>query len=352
MSAAPRFTVVIACYQTAPYLAKALGSVARQTFADFEAICYVEESTDGSLDICRAWAERDARFTVVSAPKSGAVATTRNYGIDHAAGDYLVVLDGDDWIAEDALAELARKLAQTGPVDVLAFAAVTTESETVDAARAPRLTNFRPADAEGVFTGLAAIRKAGRNGAQMRNFTWLNAYRTDFLRAHKLRQTDGVLMEDLESTPRIWFAADRVAYLDRVLYFYRRRPGSLTTEASPRIARHLAQQIAALMDFLSAADAPDDIQRIWSNQWLGILCWFLFHPVTSHKISDADRRAALATVLAGGRRQAFRALAAHASRPKRIAVPLLLLAAKGWTLPARLFFRKLYYPLVERRTAP
>ena len=49
--------------------------------------------------------------------------------------------------------------------------------------------------------------------------------------------------------------------------------------------------------------------------------------------------------------KAFRALAAHASRPKRIAVPLLLLAAKGWTLPARLFFQKLYYPLVERRTA-
>ena len=53
MNEQPTFTVVIACYNTAPFLGKALGSVAAQTHRDFEAICYVEESTDESLAICR-----------------------------------------------------------------------------------------------------------------------------------------------------------------------------------------------------------------------------------------------------------------------------------------------------------
>ena len=39
---APRFTVIVACYQTEPYLVKALDSIKRQSFGDFEAICYVE----------------------------------------------------------------------------------------------------------------------------------------------------------------------------------------------------------------------------------------------------------------------------------------------------------------------
>lgn len=98
-SASPRFTVAVSGYQNAPYLPKSLGSVKAQSFRDFEAICYVEESTDGSLEICRRLTADDPRFKVVSAPKSGTASATRNYAIDHAGGEYLVVLDGDDWLA-------------------------------------------------------------------------------------------------------------------------------------------------------------------------------------------------------------------------------------------------------------
>ena len=86
MNDRPRFTIVLAGYQTEPYLQKALDSVANQTFRDFEVICYVEECTDRSLEICRAMAERDPRFEVATGPKSGSGGATRNYGIDHASG--------------------------------------------------------------------------------------------------------------------------------------------------------------------------------------------------------------------------------------------------------------------------
>lgn len=102
-SVSPRFTVVISGYQNAPYLEKSIGSVKGQSFCDFEAICYVKESTDGSLEICRNLIAGDSRFKIVSAPKSGTVSATRNYAIDNATGEYLVVLDGDDWLVQDML---------------------------------------------------------------------------------------------------------------------------------------------------------------------------------------------------------------------------------------------------------
>ena len=348
MSTSPRFTVVMACHQTASYLSKSLDSVSRQTFADFDAICYVEESTDGSLEICRDHAAKDLRFKVVSAPKSGAVATTRNYGIDHADGEYIVVLDGDDWLELDALAKIDAKLRAVGNVDVLSFAASATESE--DTRNAQRISNFTSSDESGAFSGAEAIRRAGRNGGRMGNYTWLSAYRTAFLRASGVRQSDGVLMEDFESTPRIWFAAKKFAYLDDALYVYRRRPGSLTTEASPRIAIDIARQFRSLADFAANSSAPDDILKIWGNQWISTLYWFLFHPVTSKKVSNADRRRALDILTAGNGIQLFKKTASRASLPKRVAIPLVLLAAKGWQFPAKLYFRKLYYPLVERRS--
>ena len=350
MSNAPRFTVILSGYQTEPYLPRALGSVAGQTFTDFEAICYVEESTDNSLAVCQEQARKDARFKVATAPKSGAVASTRNYAVDHAQGEYQVVLDGDDWLSETLLEKLEKKLHETGPVDIIAFAAVTTPDEQSDLSRMPKLTNFRKSDETGVFTGIEALRRAGRNGGQFRSYTWLCAYRTAFLREHRFYQTAGRLMEDFEWAPRVWFAAERFAYIDEVFYVYRRRGNSLTTEASSRLLFDLVRQFRSLLDFCGRTEIPGDLLTIWSGQWLSTLFWFMYHPVTSRKISDRDRCEALKILFEGDGWDGFKKLAARASRPKRFAVPLLRMAAKGRVWPSRLFFRCFYYPLNDLRS--
>lgn len=350
MSARPQFSVVTACHQTAPYLPMALDSIAKQKFCDFEAICYVEESTDSSMEICREYAAHDARFRVVSAPKSGAVSSTRNYGIGHAHGDYLVFLDGDDWLADDMLERIAQSLTESGEVDVMAFSMSSTTTDKVDWNRSSSwITNFRPEDEHVVFTGLDAIRKAGRNGGSMHNYTVMCVYRTTFLRECSLLQKPGRIMEDFEWTPRVWYHAKRFAYVHRSFYAYRRRPGSLTTEASSRAVSHLAEHFNTLAQFASECRPPQDIMAIWSNQWLSVLYWFLFHPVTSRKVSDRDRREAIRALFAGGGKDRFLAIAAHATKPKRIAAKFLLLAAHGWVLPAKIFFWCLYYPLAARR---
>ena len=164
MTPHPLFTIILAGYQTEPYLQKALDSIANQTFRDFECICYVEESTDRSLELCQAMVEHDSRFKVATGPKSGAVATTRNYGINHALGQYLAIIDGEDWFVPDMLEKLAEKLKITGEVDVLTFVAVSTEDENVDVEHSKRITNFRQSDETAVFTGLDAVRRSGRNG--------------------------------------------------------------------------------------------------------------------------------------------------------------------------------------------
>ena len=281
-------------------------------------------------------------------PKSGGVGATRNYGIDHASGRYLVILDGDDWLAEDMLEKLAGKLEQTGEVDVLSFAMVSTETEETDSATAKMFTNFSSQDENGVFSGQDAIRKAGRNGGTFHAYTVLSIYRTAFLRGHRLYQQLGV-MEDFEWTPRVWFFAKRMAYLNEVFYFYRRRANSLTTAASSRIIHDLTGHIRLLLAFAESESVPDDILAIWSNQWISVFFWFMYHPVTSAKISDADRKQALNKLFAGDGRMQFLRLFSHASRPKRLARPLICLAAKGFQLPAKVFFRGVYYPLIERR---
>ena len=345
----PFFTVILPGYQSAPYLQKALDSIANQTFRDFEVICYVEESTDRSLEICQAMAERDSRFKVATGPKSGGAGVSRNYGIDHASGEYVVFVDSDDWILPNMLEVLGNKLKKTDPLDVLSFDVVSIEGDDVDLEQAKRFTNFSVSDTEGIFSGPDAIRRAGRhNGGSFHAFSVISIYRVAFLRKYRLYQKRGIF-EDFEWVPRVWFYAERMAYINEVFYVYRRRPLSLTTELSSRAIYDIVGQLRSLMTFAADNPVPEDILSIWSNQWVSALFWFMFHPISSRKIIDADRKQALFILFEGNGKARFLQILAKASYPKRIARPLIQLAAKEILFPAKFYFQRIYYPLIEHR---
>ena len=61
----PVFSIIIPVYNVAPYLRECLDSVLAQTFADWEAICVDDGSTDGSGAILDEYAAKDARFRIV-----------------------------------------------------------------------------------------------------------------------------------------------------------------------------------------------------------------------------------------------------------------------------------------------
>lgn len=343
------FTIALLGYNSALYLRRAMDSIDAQTYRDFDVLCIVEESSDNSLSICRNWAEKKSNIKVVSLPKSGSGSCSRNYAIEHAKGEYIVFIDGDDWIVVDMLEQLECKLQDTGDVDILAFAAVTTEQDIIDIRKAPFITNFTPSDDNSTFTGLEAIRKTRKNGGSFRGYTWINIYRTHFLIDNKLFQKPGVIFEDAEWMTRTWYFAKKFAYLHAKLYIYRRNKASIMSESSSRSIFDLVDNLFSVIEFAKSQAVPSDIAATWSNQWTSMLYWFMFSPTSSRKISDKDRHDALTILFRNASRERVKNFISMSSGPKRLAAPLLFLAAHGWMLPAKIFFRWLYYPLVMRR---
>lgn len=96
----PKFSIIIPVYNVAPYLRECLDSVLAQTFADWEAICVDDGSTDESGAILDEYAARDKRFRVIH-KENGGVSSARNYALDNVKGEYVGFVDGDDWILPD-----------------------------------------------------------------------------------------------------------------------------------------------------------------------------------------------------------------------------------------------------------
>lgn len=98
----PYISVVTPVYQAEKTLDRCISSVLSQKYEDFEMILVDDGSLDQSGRICDAYAEADSRIRVIHQSNSG-VSSARNKGIASAGGTYMLFLDSDDALAEDAL---------------------------------------------------------------------------------------------------------------------------------------------------------------------------------------------------------------------------------------------------------
>ena len=117
---APTISVLVPICNSEQYLEQALDSLIAQTFSDFEALCINDGSTDGSLDIIKRYMEKDQRFRLIDKDNSG-YGASMNLGIDTARGEYIGILEPDDFFEPNALEllyGLVKDASADAPVDV------------------------------------------------------------------------------------------------------------------------------------------------------------------------------------------------------------------------------------------
>ena len=113
----PKISVVVPVYNAERFLDRCMKSIYDQTFIDYEIILVNDGSKDKSLEICRAYEEKDPRVRVIDKENGGA-GSARNAGIEAAKGDYLAFPDVDDWFEANMYEELYN-LATSGDYDVV-----------------------------------------------------------------------------------------------------------------------------------------------------------------------------------------------------------------------------------------
>lgn len=104
-----KISVVISIYQVEAYLDKCIQSVRNQTYERIEIVLVVRDSIDRCLAICKFHKEEDDRIVLVHQKGKGLV-NARKEGTLSASGDYVIHMDGDDWVDEDWLEKVAVHL--------------------------------------------------------------------------------------------------------------------------------------------------------------------------------------------------------------------------------------------------
>lgn len=93
-------SIIVPVYNVEAYLPQCLDSLINQTYQNIEILCVNDGSPDRSGEILREYAARDSRVRVIEQENRGA-SVARNQGLTVAQGDYIMFVDGDDWIELD-----------------------------------------------------------------------------------------------------------------------------------------------------------------------------------------------------------------------------------------------------------
>lgn len=100
-------SVIVPVYNVGKHLEKCINSVLNQTKDDWELILVNDGSKDNSLDICKKYAKVDNRIKVFD-KENGGVSSARNMGLDNVQGDYILFVDGDDFIEPDLFEDFEK----------------------------------------------------------------------------------------------------------------------------------------------------------------------------------------------------------------------------------------------------
>ncbi|WP_426310429.1 glycosyltransferase family 2 protein [Cellulosimicrobium sp. E-16] len=105
----PLLTVVVPAYNAEPYLARALDSLVGFG-PEVEVLVVDDGSTDGTAALAQGYADRHPGEVHVLRKANGGHGSAINTGLDHARGEYLKVVDADDWVDRAALAQVLTTL--------------------------------------------------------------------------------------------------------------------------------------------------------------------------------------------------------------------------------------------------
>lgn len=230
----PKVSVIVPVYNVENYVEKCVASILDQTEKDYELLLVDDGSTDNSGKLCDSLAETDSRIRVIHQKNQG-LGGARNTGIREAAGEWILLVDSDDWIDPDIL-EKTLAVGERENADMVMFAYRTVDEAGKEMAiYREDIPKNRPLSTETCPETLLTAPCA-----------WNKLYKTSLFRETGLEYPGRVWYEDIRTTPKLMVHAKRMVFIDDVGYNYLQRQGSIMK--SGNIARN--QEILDAFDDL------------------------------------------------------------------------------------------------------
>ena len=216
----PLISVIVPVYRVEQYLDRCVSSILSQSYENLEVILVDDGSPDRSGELCDRWAEKDSRIRVIHQANAGGGAA-RNAGLDVARGEFVSMIDSDDYLHPEMYAHLYSLL--TEGADIAECTIVPTEED-----------HLQMEDGSGAVITRCDCREAMR--LHIRDEMFCQTPPNKLCRRSTIgdiRFFVGSMIDDEFFTYRVIGNAQKLAHSSAGMYAYRQQPGSVMHRKNP-----------------------------------------------------------------------------------------------------------------------
>lgn len=251
-------SVIVPIYNVEKYLEKCINSIIEQSYSNIEILLIDDGSKDNSLNICKEFAKSDKRIKVISQKNSG-VSVARNKGIEESKGDWIVFVDSDDYLENNMIETLYKRIIETD----------------YDFVITPPIFEFDKVSQRGkIFENEILFNNENKEKLKLniicRQFNnkfygdigaggpWGKIYRKEFIEKNNLRFKVGLKrMQDVLFNLYAAHASNKVYYSEDYLYHYRINESSVCLKYNPKIFDVFEEVLDELLSFIKNNKKPD-----------------------------------------------------------------------------------------------
>lgn len=225
-----KVSFILPIYNVEKYLSQCVESILSQTYMDFEILLVDDGSPDKCPILCDDWARRDSRIKALHKPNGG-LSDARNYGLEHASGEYVIFVDSDDfWIGQDSLGKLMSVVYTHPECDFISFncSYYYQDSDTYSRWVSYDEKLAAPTDKNSAMRSLVA-------SGTLPMSAWLKVISKKSLSDMNLKFIKGIISEDIPWFIDLLDGSKKCMFVNQYIYAYRQnRAGSITASGGEK----------------------------------------------------------------------------------------------------------------------
>lgn len=289
-----KVSIVVPIYNIEKYLEKCIKSLISQTYNNIEIILVDDGSTDKSAVICDKFASEDKRIEVIH-KENGGLSSAREAGITATTGDYVMIVDGDDWLDSHTIQRCINVLEENENVKCILFSYVKEfENNSIPMHVMDGTKYFSQKEAEDkIYRRLFGLSDTELSHPErMDNVVscCMKLYKTEIARNGKYYDTKVVgSSEDALFNMYALYKSGEMIYLDECFYHYRKISTSLTNAYRKDLDKKWNTLFSEMNKIIEEKNLGNEYRKALSNRIALSIVGIGMNEVGNTKASHVER---------------------------------------------------------------
>jgi len=278
-----RLSIIVPCYNVEAYLEKCLISLLQQDISknDYEIVIINDGSTDGSLAIAEEYEKKNKNIKIISQTNKG-LGAARNTGIKVSKGKSILFVDSDDFIKENVLEGLLNTL-ESDTLDILRFNYEGIDEKGNIISKKKNSTYSINWNEEITNGEVFLTEKLG-----WACYVWAFLFDSSFLKKNKIHFNEDIYFEDVEWLVNVLLKAQRVKCINKHVYFYLLRSGSITQSVDMIKKNKIISDKVYVANYLASISDSTDNEKV--RRWCLASVALIFMSILSYVENNLPQR--------------------------------------------------------------